>query len=203
MPTKYLTIGQNIGGQTEDASSFAMYPIHNAAGNGGRLKISSIPIGPTALASIGTNTTDIAGQWWVTDIFIPYNRVITKVGVLAGGTATTDNIMVAIWNGVGQLRGYSAIAGQVLAGANTFQELSIVLDKNGATITSLQLYGPQQYFIGVQGNGTTAGSIQTVKAATYINIVSSTVAGTFGTVPTSLTVPTTWTADNAPIVYVA
>lgn len=200
-----LTQGQRVGDQPEvgftvSQNVYAATPTFTDGG--GKLAISSIPIGSVAYASLGTNTTDVAGQFWLTDIFIPYRRIITKIGVLQGGTATTDNILVAIWNAAGVLRATSALAGSVLSGANTFQELALVLDGAGNTISSLQIGGPEQYFIGVQGNGTTAGAIRTVAASTYPDVMSTTLAGTFGTVPTTLTQLSTFTANNAPIVYV-
>src|SRR6266699_1870432 len=169
---------------------------------GGKLKLSNVPIGAVSLAAMGTNTTDVI-QLWMTDIWVPVNRFITKVGVLQGGTATTDNIAVTVYNSNGKLLASSAVAGSVLNGsANTFIELTLTLDGVGAVITGLQLFGPSQYYIGVQGNGTAAGAIQTVPAP-YLDIcANSVVAGVFGTFPASITVPTTFNAGKAPIVYI-
>lgn len=170
---------------------------------GGKLKLSNIPIGPTALASIGTNTTD-AIQLWVTDLWVPVNRFITKVGVLQGGTAGTDKILVTVYDSQGVLLASSALAGLALnSSANTFLELSIALNGAGAAVTGVQLYGPGQYYIGVQGNGTAAGAIQTIKTATYIDVCTGAVAaGAFGTIPATIAVPTSFNADTGPIVYV-
>ena len=201
MPKGYIQQGQHVGNQTEDnfIAGQAVNGIPSVAG--GKLKITNIPIGSVALASIGTNTTDVI-QLWVTDIYVPVNRVITTVGVLQGGTATTDNILVAIYNSSGVLLASSALAGVLLSGANTFKELTLALSGAGAAMTSLQLYGPQQYYIAVQGSGTTAGAIQTLPAP-YLDVCAGSVAaGTFGTIPSSITVPTTFTAAKAPIVYI-
>lgn len=170
---------------------------------GGKLKISNVPIGPTALASIGTNSTD-AVQLWVTDIWIPVNRFISKIGVLQGGTAGTDKILATVYNSQGALIASSALAGLSLnSSANTFLELALALDGAGIAITGLQLYGPGQYYIGVQGNGTAAGALQTIKTATYIDVCANSVtAGVFGTLPATITVPVTFTPDKGPIVYV-
>jgi len=167
---------------------------------GGAFLISNIPIGAIALASMGTNTTDII-QLWVTEIFVPINRFATKIGVLQGGTATTDNILAAIYDSQGALVGSTPLAGTILATANTFLELTITLNSAGATVGGLQLYGPGQYYVAVQGSGTTAGALQTV-AAPYLICAGLVAAGVFGTLPASITVPTTFTAAKGPIVYI-
>ena len=156
------------------------------------LKVANIPLGPVALASIGTNTADVLNQWWMTDIFVPYTGSFAKIGVLQGGTATTDNIQVAIWDSSGKLVGNSAAAGVLLSGANTFKELTLA-----APVT---LSGPGYYVIGVVGNGTAAGAIQTLASPNIMNRTAI-LAGTFGTVPATITMPTAWTTGQGPVVY--
>ena len=192
--------GTQVENQREDQLVVGLLASGPPSVQGAKLKLTNIPIGSVALASIGTNTAD-AIQLWVTDIFVPCNRLITTVGVLQGGTATTDNILVAIYDPAGNLIASSALAGKLLATANIFIELAIVLDGAGKAITGLQLYGPSQYYIAVQGNGTTAGAIQTIPAP-YLDVCAGSVAaGTFGTLPAKITVPTTFTAAKAPIIY--
>jgi hypothetical protein len=157
-----------------------------------RLAFPNITIGSVAYGSLGTNTTDVNGQLWITDVWVPGPKAITKIGVLQGGTATTDNIMVMLYDVNGILLGNSATAGSLLSGASTFKELSL--------LATVQVYGGQ-YFVAVQGNGTAAGAIRTVATNTFTDVLSTTAAGTFGTVPATITVPTTFTADLAPIVY--
>ena len=192
--------GTQVENQREDQLVVGLLASGPPSVQGAKLKLTNIPIGSVALASIGTNTTDVI-QLWVTDIFVPCNRLITTVGVLQGGTATTDNILVAIYDPAGNLIASSALAGKLLATANIFTELAIVLDGAGKAITGLQLYGPSQYYIAVQGNGTAAGAIQTIPAP-YLDVCAGSVAaGTFGTLPAKITVPTTFTAAKAPIIY--
>ena len=201
MANGYLQAGQAVSSQMETNFIAGIACNGQPSVTGGKLKVSNVPIGPVALASMGTNTTDII-QLWVTDIFVPLNRIITTIGVLQGGTATTDNILAAIYDSKGNLLASSALAGSTLSGANTFKELALAIGPTGATVTSLQLYGPQQYYIAVQGSGTAAGAIQTVPAP-YLDICANSVtAGTFGTLPNPITVPTTFTAAKAPIVYI-
>lgn len=167
---------------------------------GGSFLVSNIPIGAIALASVGTNTTGVI-QLWVSEIFIPCNRFVTKVGFLQGGTATTDKAAATIYDSQGVLIASSPVAGTTLSGANTFLELTITLDGAGAAIGGIKLYGPGQYYIGIQLSGTTAGDIQTINAP-YLLCAGSVAAGVFGTFPASIAVPTTFTANKAPCLYV-
>ena len=160
----------------------------------GLLAASNIPIGSVAYASVGTNTTDVNGRLWITDIWVPFSMTIATIGVLQGGTATTDNIMVMLYNENGVLLENSNTAGVLLSGANTFKEIAL--------LNVTQVYGPKRLFIAVQGNGTAAGAIQTIPTATFIHVTTNVVAGTFGTVPATITVPTTFTAGQGPVVYV-
>lgn len=206
MPNGYLQTGQNVNSQQETnfRAGIAVNGQLNVAG--GQLICSNIPIGSVALASIGTNTTDVI-QLWVTDIMVPYNRVVSNINILSGGTATTDNWLAAIYDSYGVLIASTALAGQLLATANTWQTQAIALAYVRGTTTSIAatsvpLFGPQQYYIAVQGNGTTAGAIQTVPAP-YQICAGSITAGTFGTIPNTITVPTTFTAAKAPVVYLS
>lgn len=156
------------------------------------LRVANIPLGPVALASIGTNTTDIAGQFWLTDVYVPVSKTVTKIGFLQGGTATTDNCLVALFNPNGTLLTTSALTGVILATANTFQEQTLLVAQT--------LPGPGVYYVGVQCNGTTAGAIQTLPS-TYTTVRTGILAGVFGTVPASITTPTAFTAAQAPVVY--
>jgi len=206
VPLGYLVPGQRVADQTEDNFTAGLNVNGKLNVAGGQLVITNIPIGPTALASIGTNSTAVAGQWWISDIWVPVNRIVTNVAYLSGGTATTTKCIFAIWDSYGRLVANTAVAGQVVATANIFQIMALAQASNpvgtaGATATTAKLFGPQQYFVGVQTDNTTAGCLETVKTATYINVCSAILAGTFGTVPTTITVPTTFTADYAPIVY--
>lgn len=153
---------------------------------------SSIPIGSVALASLGTNSTDVNGQVWVTSLQLPIDKAVTGIGCLQGGTATTDKTIFSLYNSSGALLANSSLAGTLLSGANTFQRQAFT-----APVTE----PAGLYYVGVQGNGTTAGSLRTVAASTYLTVATTVVAGTFGTLP-AITPPTTFTADNGPICYV-
>lgn len=109
------------------------------------------------------------------------------------GQTTTDNILVAIFDAGGNRLGTSALAGALLATANTFKELAL--------LSAVQLKGPNRYYVAVQGNGTAAGAIQTIPTLTHVGVLAGVLSGAFGTVPASIVVPTTFTAGSGPIVY--
>lgn len=155
-------------------------------------KIPNIAVGSVALASLGTNTTLVAGTLYVTSIFVPVTKVITGIGVLNGVTAGTDNGLVALFDASGHKVATSALAGALSAGANTFQER--------AFLTPFTARGPATYLAAYQQNGTTA-TIRTIATATFLNAVGDAIAGTFGTIPADITPPTTLTADEGPICY--
>ena len=205
-----LQPGEQVAQQPEDNFTAATNVVGKVNVAGGELICSNIPIGSVALASIGTNTADII-QLWVTDILVPYNRVVSNISYLSGGTATTDNILAAIYDSFGRLVASTSLSGALVATANVWQTQAIALVYPasgqssvvaGSAATSVPLYGPQQYFVAIQGNGTTAGAIQTVPAP-YQICAGVIAAATFGTIPATITVPTTFTAAKGPIVYLS
>lgn len=155
--------------------------------------ISNVPIGSVAYASVGTNTTDISGQLWLTDVIAPYDYTCSIIGFLQGGTATTDNVLAAIFDGGGNRLATSALAGVTLSGANTFAERTL--------LTPVQLKAGGKYYVAVQGNGTAAGAIQTIPTLTFVGVNAGVLSGAFGTVPAQIVVPQTFTAGSGPFVY--
>ena len=154
---------------------------------------SNIPIGSVALASLGTNTADVAAKVFIASLQLPVDKAITGIGCLQGGTATTDKTIFALYNSSGTLLANSALAGTTLSGASTFQRQAFVT----AVTEPAGLY-----YVSVQGNGTAAGAIATIAASTYLQVATGSVTGgAFGTLP-AITPPTTFTADVGPICYV-
>lgn len=142
-----------------------------------------------AFASLGTNTTMVAGTLFRSEIFVPHLATWTGIGILNGATVGTDNGLVALYDSNGVLITNSAVAGALSAGANAFQ--------NRAFLNTVTLV-PGRYFIAYQSNGTTA-TIRTHAAANGGNQMTASSTGTFGTIPASFTAPTTFTADVGPI----
>ena len=112
--------------------------------------------------------------------------------MLNGATVGTDNLIAALYDTGGNLIANSAVAGVLSAGANAFQEIAFT--------AATPPLAPGRYFLAVQCNGTTATTRRMAAADGGIAMASIT-AGTFGTVPSSFTVPTTFSAGASPIGY--
>lgn len=143
----------------------------------------NISLGTAALTAAGASSVHVAGTLNVSEIFVPHWNVWKGLAVLNGTVVGTDNMLVALYNSSGQLVANSAVAGTLSAGASTFQSRDFL---------SPVLLAPGRYFAGVQSNGTTATTNKLI-AANGVNVLTTTVAGTFGTVPATITVPTTFT----------
>jgi len=159
----------------------------------GRNRFSTVPIGFVAYSSMGTDKSLVAGTIYVCDIFVPRNLTLTGISILNGATVGTDKWIVALYPTAGGAAvANSALAGTSSAGANVFQPIAFT--------STYAAIGPARYWIALQSNGT-ADTIRTVAGSTFIDVLSTAVAGSFGTLP-SLTPPTTFTADWGPIAYV-
>lgn len=150
--------------------------------------LTNIPLGPVALASIGTDAVSVAGTLYYSEGYNPTTRTVTNVACLNGTTGVgTDLQIFALWNSSGALLGTTALAGTTPATADVFQAIAL--------ITPVEL-PPGRYFAGFQINGTTSPH-QTIAAATYPNRTGS-AAGVFATIG-AITPPTSFTANVGPI----
>jgi hypothetical protein len=157
----------------------------------GRYRVCTLSGNLGTLSSLGTDTAGVNGTVWFADVFIPFVGTFTGVGVLNGGTVATDKIIVGLHDSSGVLLANSALAGTNMASTNVFQETAFT-----ATYTTLR---PGRFWISVQTNGANA-NIRTIATATWIDVLTNNVAGTFGTVPT-LTPATSFAAGKGPIAY--
>jgi len=162
-------------------------------GVSGRSRYSTVPVGSVAYSSFGTDKSLVAGTIYVAEVFIARNITVTGVAILNGATVGTDKWIVGLYASAGGAAvANSALAGTTSAGANAFQAVAFT-----GTYAAV---GPARYWIVLQSNGTT-DTIRTVAAATFIDVLTTAAAGSFGTLP-SLTPPTTFTADWGPVAYV-
>lgn len=180
-------------GQTNPVTQNGNVAIGRVSGQGnpatpqGPRILPNVPI--LAFASLGTSGVHVAGTVYFSEIFVPHWNQWTGIGVLNGATVGTDNMLVALYGSNGALIANSAVAGTLSAGANAFQNRAF---------TNAVLLAPGRYFLAMQCNGTTA-TTRKQAAANGGNTMTGSVAGTFGTLPATITVPTTFTADVGPI----
>lgn len=161
----------------------------------GRKRVPTIPaVGAVAYSSLGTSVTPTAGTVYFIEVFLHRNQTLTGVGVLCNANAGSDKVIVALYASDGQTKlANSALAGTTITGSNTFQEVAFT-----ATYDAV---GPGRYWVAVQVNGTTC-RLRNVATATYIENNTGSAAGSFGTLPSTITPTTTVTADVGPIAYV-
>jgi hypothetical protein len=147
---------------------------------------------PGAVLYTGINTTGtatVAGTLFCTEIQLPYSKLLTGLAVLNGTTVGTDNHLVALYDSGGNLLANSAVAGVLAATASNYQQISFT--------APYYAVGPAQYFGCVQSNGTTA-TVRMLVTQVQDQYLTKSVAGTFGTVPATITAPTTFTTAVGP-----
>lgn len=182
-PDQFLTQGGNI-------ASAPMSGIGTPANYQGPLNLPCISLGSAALTGYETNgVAQTAGTMNLTEIFVPYFQTWTGAGILNGTTVGTHNVLTALYSTSGALLANSAVAGVVSAGASVMQNIAY---------TAPILLAPGRYFLGFQYSGTTP-TPRHLLAANGSNVCTGTVAGTFGTVPATITPPATFTTAVGPI----
>lgn len=158
----------------------------------GRLRYSTVPIGSVAYGSMGTDSVQVAGSIYVADMAIPRTMTITGIGVLNGSTVGTDKVIYGLYADTGLLLATTALAGTTTSGANAFQEIALT--------APIIVRGPARFAIVVQFNGTT-DKLRKIAASTFIDVMTQSQTGTFGTIP-SIAYSDTFTANVGPIAYV-
>lgn len=155
-------------------------------------KLCNVPLGGTLLTAFDTNgRVHVAGTLGFTEIQVPETMLVTGAAVLNGTTVGTDKWLFALYTSAGALLRNTAVAGVLTANASVFQEIPF---------TSDIVLPPGRYFLGVQCNGTTDTS-RALLATAQPNVLTGSVAGTFGTVPATITVPTTHTTAVGRVMY--
>jgi hypothetical protein len=146
--------------------------------------------GATAYTSTGTATTEASAELYCTEADLSFNKLLTGIAVLNGGTVGTDKHLVALYDASGNLLANSAVAGATTSGANTYQTFAFT--------TQYFAIGPAQYFACVQSNGTTDNIRMLVTGTQDTYLTKGITGGTFGTVPATITVPTSFTTAVGP-----
>lgn len=168
------------------------FPQSDGLNGTGRFRFPTITFGSTAYASVGTAVSSVAGTVYFADVFVGRDFTATGVGILNAGTIGTNLGIVAVYDSGGVLLANSALAGAVTVGANAFQQYAFT-----ATVA---LQGPARYWVAYQANGAT-DNFRCIAASTFVDVLTKSQTGAFGTIPATFTVPTTFTADVGPAAY--
>ncbi len=146
--------------------------------------------GAVLYTSINTaGTTLVAGTFYCTEIQLGYSKLATGLAVLNGTTIGTDNHLVALYDGGMNLLANSATAGVLAATASNYQQISFT--------TPYYMVGPAQYFGCVQSNGT-AATVRMLITSVQDQYLTTSKTGVFGTIPATITAPTTFTTAVGP-----
>jgi len=148
--------------------------------------------GGTIYTSLNTNgTTVVAGTLYCNELDLPFNKLLTGVGILLGTTGGTDKHIGVLLDASGNVLANSTLSGTTAGTASTYEQLAFT--------SKYFAVGPAQYFVCVQSNGTTA-TVRMVVTGTQDTYLTTSKTGSFGTIPT-ITVPTTFTTAVGPYSY--
>lgn len=137
---------------------------------------------PAIASSEGTDKTPVVTETYLAEIYVPGNVTMAGVAVF-NGSAVAGNMTVGILTASGTLLGLSASTAQ--ANTDTYQLVPLAL-----TLT------PGTYYVAVQFDSTSA-RLNTHTFGTFG--AGKLTDQTYGTMPSGLTMPTTFTAGLGPI----
>jgi hypothetical protein len=143
-----------------------------------------------------TNASSVTGSAtvvYLTQLSIPYNMTLTGAAVLNAATVGTNKWILALFNSSGTPIANTALAGTTTSGASAFQPIAFT--------STVAVTGPGTYWVGLYVNGTTDTYYSIPTLGQSEGLAGSVSSQTFGTVA-SVTLPTTFTAGVAPVVYV-
>jgi hypothetical protein len=143
----------------------------------------------------GTSTASgAAGDMYCTEMFLPTTKVLTGLAPLAGATVGTDKWIVALYDSTGNLLANSAAPGSSNDGSTASVYVPIAFTGKYLAV------GPADYFACVQSSGTT-DTFRLVATGNADTVLTKLYTGTYATIPSTITVPTTFTTLNGPYFY--
>jgi hypothetical protein len=159
----------------------------------GRYRYFTTPSVQGTLVGLGNSTTDTAGGLYIADLVVGKLMISTGAAVLNDTTVGTDSPLVALYDYSGTLVPGAVSAAALTSGSSAFQQRAW---------SQVVVLPPGQYFLAYQTAGTT-DKFQTIKAATWVEVVTTLVTGTtVGSPPATISVPTSFTANQGVVGYV-
>jgi hypothetical protein len=150
-------------------------------------------------ATSGTDTPCTNGTVYVGRVRVDAPCRATGIQYLVGSVGGTDKAIATLYDESGNLLRSGAVAGVTVGTAAQAQQLAFALDAAGDAATTIDLE-PGFYWVGLTFNGTTA-KFRSVPAYCQVgtNVLGNGLSQTFGTIDTTITPPTTFTADKVPV----
>lgn len=143
--------------------------------------------------ALGTSTATTQYETYCTEIDVTYNKQVTGIAPHVGATGGTDKWASALYDAAGNLVAQGPAAGVTVTGtAYAWQALPFT--------AKYYLVGPAVYFGCVITNGSTATLDLTVTGKGD-QILTKDYSGTGFTVPTSITVPTSFNTATGSFMY--
>lgn len=137
-----------------------------------------------------TGTTLAATTMYCTELDVQQSKNVTGLAFLLGTAGGTDKHISVLYDGTGNLLANSATAGTTAGTASTYEHLDFT--------KKYFLVGPAKYYGCLQTNGTTA-TVRMLVTSVQDGYTTKGVTGqTFGTIPATITVPTTFTTAVGP-----
>lgn len=153
----------------------------------GRIAYGTIPISSTTM---GTAVACAANNLYCADCYVPTAFVATGIKV-SNGVVGANNGMVYLIDTAGQTVAVSALA--ATANNNNFQAYPF---SPGPVLVPAG-----EYFLAYQQDGGSGDTIRMITGATYIDVLTQTLAGVFGKGANAWVTPTTFSANNGPVAY--
>ena len=142
----------------------------------------------TAINSTGT--VPAATTMYCTEIDMPFSKLATGLADLLGTVGATDKHIVVLYDSSGNLLANSAVAGTTAGTASTYEKIPFT--------SPYYIVGPAVYFGCLQTNGTTATVRMLITSVQDGYLTKGVTGQTFGTIPATITVPTTFTTAVGP-----
>ena len=150
--------------------------------------------GNVLYTSINTNgTTLTANDIYCTELDLPFNKYATGLAMLNGTSVATDHHQYLLYDATGNLVANSASTTS-FGSASEYGQVAFT--------TPYYLVGPAKYFGCMWSSGTTATIRMLLTQVNDFLPTTAITTATYGTIPTTITVPTTFTTAVGPYQYV-
>ncbi len=147
--------------------------------------------GGSVLTGVGTSTATTNTSLYCTQIFLPYNKKLTGLGILNGATVTNGHREVLLYDAGGNLLAQSGTT-TTTAGASTYQQFAFTAPYFAV--------GPAWY-VGCSQAASSSDTLNLITTAyggmgLYTEILTS--VGTYPQSPATITVPSAFTTEQGP-----